>query len=46
MPNINIGVYMLHVWCLFVDDRYVIYLVSVDTDIDDKQVIYFGLNIF
>ena len=25
---------VLHVWCLFVDDRYVIYLVSVDADID------------
>ena len=31
---------------LFVDDRYVIYLVSVDTDIDDKQVVYFGLKNF
>ena len=35
-----------HVWCLFVGDRYVIYLVSVDTDIDDKQVVYFGLKKF
>ena len=37
---------LLHVWCLFVDDRYVIYLVSVDADIDDKQVVYFGLKNF
>ena len=37
---------LLHVWCLFVDDRYVIYLVSVDADIDDKQVAYFGLKNF
>ena len=37
---------MLHVGCLFVDDRYVIYLVSVDADIDDKQVVYFGLKLF
>ena len=37
---------MLQVWCLFVDDGYVIYLVSVDTDTDDKQVVYFGLKIF
>ena len=35
---------LLHVWCLFVDDRYVIYLVSVEADIDDKQVVYFGLK--
>ena len=35
-----------YVWCLFVDDRYVIYLLSVDTDIDDKQIVYFGLKIF
>ena len=38
--------HMLPVWCLFVDDRYGIYLVSVDADIDDKQVVYFGLNNF
>ena len=37
---------LLHVWCLFVDDRYVIYLVSVDADIDDKQFVYFGLKHF
>ena len=28
---------MLHIWCLFVDDRYVGYLVSYDPDIDSKQ---------
>ena len=36
-----------YVTCMmFIDDRYVIYLVSVDADIDDKQVVYFGLKIF
>ena len=30
--------------CLLMIDT--LYLVSVDTDIDDKQVVYFGLNIF
>ena len=41
---IKFDCYLLHVCCLFVDDRYVIYLVSVDADIDDKQVVYFGLK--
>ena len=31
---------------MYDDDRYVIYLVSVDADIEDKQVVYFVLKKF